>query len=40
MEEKLALAGVKIPREDWERTPASVKELILNLEQRLTTIED
>ena len=40
MEEKLVIAGVEIPREDWEKTPASVKELILHLEQRLTTIEE
>ncbi|NEQ63232.1 MAG: hypothetical protein F6K53_40170, partial [Moorea sp. SIO4A1] len=40
MEEKLTIAGVEIPREDWEKTPANVKELILHLEQRLTTIEE
>ncbi|MBE9041393.1 hypothetical protein IQ235_11430 [Oscillatoriales cyanobacterium LEGE 11467] len=34
------IAGVEIPPENWEKTPASVKELIFHLEQRLTTIEE
>ena len=35
MEEKITIARVEIPREDWEQTPARVKELVRHLEERL-----
>ncbi|NEO27452.1 MAG: IS66 family transposase [Kamptonema sp. SIO4C4] len=40
MEEKLTIAGKEIPSNDWEQTPASVKELIRHLEQRILHIEE
>ena len=35
MEEKVTIARVEISREDWEQTPARVKELVRHLEERL-----
>ena len=48
MEEKVTIplrgryanAGIEIPREDWEQTPTSVKEVVKHLERRLTSIEE
>ena len=36
----MLVAGIEIPPEDWEKTPASVKALIRQLENRLVEIEE
>ena len=40
MDSKMLVAGIEIPPEDWEKTPASVKALIKQLENRLVEIEE
>lgn len=40
MDEKVTVGGLEIPRSDWEATPESVKELVRQLVDRLTAIEE
>ena len=35
MSEEIEIAGVKVPRADWEATPASIRALVLVLSERL-----
>lgn len=40
MSETIEIAGVEIPRADWDATPASVKALVVVLSERLSHIEE
>ena len=37
MEEKRKISGIELPREDWEKTPESVKAAFTSLSERLAT---
>lgn len=40
MDETITIAGIEIPKVDWESTPASVKALVMMLSERLSHIEE
>ena len=40
MESEIEIAGIKIPKSDWEATPESVKVLVIVLSERLEHIEE
>ena len=40
MEELIEIAGIQVPKADWEATPPSIQALVLALSERLTQIEE
>ena len=40
MSEEIEIAGVKVPKADWDVTPASIQALILVLSERLSHLEE
>ena len=40
MEESIEIAGIQVPKADWEATPLSIQSLVLALSERLTQIEE
>jgi transposase len=40
MNEEIEIAGIKVPRADWDTTPASIQGLVLVLSERLTQLEE
>lgn len=40
MEEPIEIAGIQVPKADWEATPPSIQALVLALSERLTQIEE
>ncbi len=40
MNEEIEIAGIQVPKADWEATPASIQALVLVLSERLTQLEE
>jgi hypothetical protein len=40
MSEEIDLGGIKVPAEDWEATPESIKLVLTKLLQRIETLEE
>ena len=40
MEETIEIAGIKVPKADWDATPASIQALVLALSERLSQVEE
>jgi len=40
MSEEIEIAGIKVPKADWEATPASIRAVVVVLSERLTQVEE
>mgnify|MGYP003338224635 CR=1 FL=1 len=40
MSDEIEIAGIKVPRADWEVTPASIQMLVQVLSERLSALEE
>ena len=40
MESEIEIAGIKVPKSDWEATPESIKAVVIVLSERLEHIEE
>jgi hypothetical protein len=40
MGEEIEIAGIRVPKADWDATPASIKAVVVVLSERLSAIEE
>jgi hypothetical protein len=40
MQEEMEIAGIKVPKADWDVTPASIKAVVVVLSERLSAMEE
>ena len=40
MSEEIEIAGIKVPKADWDATPASIQALVIVLSERLSQLEE
>jgi transposase len=40
MSEEIEIAGIRVPKADWDITPASIKAVVVVLSERLSAIEE
>jgi transposase len=40
MDDEIEIAGIRVPRADWEATPASIQMLVRILSERFLALEE